>query len=74
MECPEDSAHSQERRLSQGGSDSSKDSSIQSDTSLDSEDSCISVIFIAKPGVAGPGNSQRSTSNSSGSSESPPGE
>ena len=75
MECPEDSAHSQERRMSQGGSDSSKDSSIQSDTSLDSEDSCISVIFIAKPGLTGPGSgqSQRSTSNSSGSSESPPG-
>ena len=73
LDCPEDSAHSQERRLSQGGSDSSKDSSIQSDTSLDSEDSCISVIYIAKPGITGPGQSQRSTSNSSGSSESPPG-
>lgn len=76
LECPDDSAHSQERRLSQGGSDSSKDSSIQSDTSLDSEDSCISVIYIAKPGITGSGSgqSQRSTSNSSGSSESPPGE
>ena len=74
MECPEDLAQSQERRLSQGGSDSSKDSSIQSDTSLDSEDSCVSVIFVAKPGVPNNGHSQRSTSNSSGSSESPPGE
>ena len=77
LECPEDSGHSQERRLSQGGSDSSKDSSIQSDTSLDSEDSCISVIYIAKPGLttgSGSGQSQRSTSNSSGSSESPPGQ
>ena len=75
LECPDDSGHSQERRLSQGGSDSSKDSSIQSDTSLDSEDSCISVIYIAKPGITGSGSgqSQRSTSNSSGSSESPPG-
>ena len=75
LDCPDDSGQSQERRLSQGGSDSSKDSSIQSDTSLDSEDSCISVIYIAKPGITGPGSSQsqRSTSNSSGSSESPPG-
>ncbi len=43
-----------ERKLSKGeaagGSDSSsKDGSIQSDTSLDSEDSCVSVIFIPHP-------------------------
>ncbi len=41
-----------ERKLSRGeaGSDSSsKDGSIQSDTSLDSEDSCVSVIFIPHP-------------------------
>ena len=64
------------RRLSRsegGGSDSSKDGSIQSDTSLDSEDSCVSVIFVPhpedKPALA----CQHSTSNSSESSESPTG-
>ena len=31
------------------GSDSSKDSSLQSDTSVDSEDSCISVIYVPRP-------------------------
>ncbi|XP_012224019.1 uro-adherence factor A [Linepithema humile] len=38
-----------ERRLSrEDGSDSSKDSSLQSDTSVDSEDSIASVIFVPK--------------------------
>ena len=93
MECPsvagDDSVSLVERRLSRGevGSDSSKDSSIQSDTSLDSEDSCISVIFVPHPELkssnataAGADSSkqqspqsQRSTSNSSESSESPTG-
>nr|XP_012142443.1 PREDICTED: uncharacterized protein LOC105662676 isoform X1 [Megachile rotundata]XP_012142444.1 PREDICTED: uncharacterized protein LOC105662676 isoform X1 [Megachile rotundata]XP_012142445.1 PREDICTED: uncharacterized protein LOC105662676 isoform X1 [Megachile rotundata]XP_012142446.1 PREDICTED: uncharacterized protein LOC105662676 isoform X1 [Megachile rotundata]XP_012142447.1 PREDICTED: uncharacterized protein LOC105662676 isoform X1 [Megachile rotundata] len=39
-----------ERRLSrEDGSDSSKDSSLQSDTSVDSEDSFASVIYVPKP-------------------------
>lgn len=39
-----------ERRPSrEDGSDSSKDSSLQSDTSVDSEDSFASVIFVPKP-------------------------
>jgi len=75
--------HVRERKLSRGDASdsSSKDSSIQSDTSLDSEDSCVSVIFIPHPDAAmapavGPppsvtvGRSQRSTSNSSESSDS----
>ncbi|XP_043462164.1 uncharacterized protein LOC122498481 isoform X3 [Leptopilina heterotoma] len=42
-----------ERRLSrEDGSDSSKDSSLQSDTSVDSEDSFASVIYVPKPDVA----------------------
>ncbi|XP_076642912.1 class I SAM-dependent methyltransferase fire dancer isoform X1 [Halictus rubicundus] len=42
-----------ERRLSrEDGSDSSKDSSLQSDTSVDSEDSFASVIFVPKQDVA----------------------
>lgn len=87
MECPDDGIVT-ERRLSQGGSDSSKDSSVQSDTSLDSEDSCISVIFVPKPGdinkspssgdttrkSSSSDKSIRSISNSSGSSDSPTGE
>ena len=41
-----------ERRLSrEDGSDSSKDSSLQSDTSVDSEDSFASVIFVPKHDV-----------------------
>lgn len=41
-----------ERRLSrEDGSDSSKDSSLQSDTSVDSEDSFASVIYVPKPDV-----------------------
>ena len=46
---------------------------MQSDTSLDSEDSCVSVIFV--PGCGSPGgHAHRSTSHSSGSSDSPPGQ
>ncbi|XP_012250628.2 uncharacterized protein LOC105682942 isoform X2 [Athalia rosae] len=42
-------AESAERRLSrEDGSDSSKDSSLQSDTSVDSEDSFASVIYVPK--------------------------
>ncbi|XP_051159468.1 uncharacterized protein LOC127280492 isoform X2 [Leptopilina boulardi] len=41
-----------ERRLSrEDGSDSSKDSSLQSDTSVDSEDSFASVIYVPKQDV-----------------------
>ncbi len=45
------SQYFRERKLSRGGdaSDSSKDGSIQSDTSIDSEDSCVSVIFVPHP-------------------------
>ena len=69
VEIFDDSGQNKDRRLS----DSSKDSSIPSDTSLDSEDSCISVIFVPKPGEQDNNRSisDRSTSNSSGSSESP---
>ncbi|XP_020284752.1 uncharacterized protein LOC109855214 [Pseudomyrmex gracilis] len=53
-----------ERRLSrEDGSDSSKDSSLQSDTSVDSEDSFASVIFVPKPDVAAPAPSASSTVN-----------
>jgi len=59
LECPDTEASSgRERRLSrsEASSDSSsKDSSIQSDTSLDSEDSCISVIFVPHPAGRGSG-------------------
>ncbi|XP_068157265.1 serine-rich adhesin for platelets isoform X1 [Drosophila tropicalis] len=45
-----DSEQGQTRRHSrESGSDSSKDSSLQSDTSIESEDSFASVIFIPKP-------------------------
>lgn len=44
-----------ERRHSkEDGSDSSKDSSLQSDTSVDSEDSFASVIFVPKPDQLSP--------------------
>ncbi|KYN14939.1 Putative methyltransferase KIAA1456 [Trachymyrmex cornetzi] len=44
-----------ERRLSrEDGSDSSKDSSLQSDTSVDSEDSFASVIYVPKQDVTAP--------------------
>lgn len=94
MDCPsgdlvfvEQSAYFRERKLSKGGEasdSSSKDGSIQSDTSLDSEDSCVSVIFVPHPDgkfgltgepvpeLIGKFNTHRkqSTSNSSESSES----
>ncbi|XP_063887365.1 serine/arginine repetitive matrix protein 2-like isoform X2 [Scylla paramamosain] len=52
-------------------SDSSKENSFQSDTSLDSEDSCVSVIFVPKPGQAGTADAdkERHRSVSSESSE-----
>ena len=44
---------SRERRTSrEESSDSSKENSFQSDTSLDSEDSCVSVIFVPKRDAA----------------------
>ncbi|EGI65713.1 PREDICTED: uncharacterized protein LOC105145870 [Acromyrmex echinatior] len=47
-----------ERRLSrEDGSDSSKDSSLQSDTSVDSEDSFASVIYVPKDVTAPPASS-----------------
>ncbi|XP_066592111.1 uncharacterized protein fid [Prorops nasuta] len=47
-----DGVETVERRSSrEDGSDSSKDSSLQSDTSVDSEDSIASVIFVPKPDV-----------------------
>lgn len=53
-----------ERRLSrEDGSDSSKDSSLQSDTSVDSEDSFASVIFVPKQDVAVPASSASSSVN-----------
>ncbi|KAF5301448.1 hypothetical protein FQA39_LY02177 [Lamprigera yunnana] len=46
---------SEERRPSkEDGSDSSKDSSLQSDTSVDSEDSFASVIFVPKTDPTSP--------------------
>ncbi|XP_055851314.1 uncharacterized protein LOC129915682 isoform X2 [Episyrphus balteatus] len=46
----EDQSNNKPRRSSrESGSDSSKDSSFQSDTSIESEDSFASVIFIPKP-------------------------
>ncbi|KAJ4452095.1 hypothetical protein ANN_03611, partial [Periplaneta americana] len=56
-----------ERRHSrEDGSDSSKDSSLQSDTSVDSEDSFASVIFVPKPdpaaGASSPPKSPQPTS------------
>ncbi|XP_047004831.1 serine/arginine repetitive matrix protein 2 [Schistocerca americana] len=48
--CCEASSRPGERRHSrEDGSDSSKDSSLQSDTSVDSEDSFASVIYVPKP-------------------------
>lgn len=59
MDCPggdivivDQAGNIRERKLSRGGEtsdSSSKDGSIQSDTSLDSEDSCVSVIFVPHP-------------------------
>ncbi|TRY73081.1 hypothetical protein TCAL_12909 [Tigriopus californicus] len=88
MDCPggEILVMERERKLSKGeaSDSSSKDGSIQSDTSLDSEDSLVSVIFVPHPenskgSVQGEGEfgeivlkKQRSTSNSSESSDSMP--
>ncbi|XP_031335525.1 uncharacterized protein LOC116165326 isoform X2 [Photinus pyralis] len=50
-----ESASTDERRHSkEDGSDSSKDSSLQSDTSVDSEDSFASVIFVPKTDPTSP--------------------
>jgi hypothetical protein len=55
MDCPSGDlviVEQRERRHSRGDANSdssSKDGSIQSDTSLDSEDSCVSVIFVPHP-------------------------
>ena len=58
MDCPggdivivDQAGNIRERKLSRGeaSDSSSKDGSIQSDTSLDSEDSCVSVIFVPHP-------------------------
>ena len=93
MDCPSGdvvlfgATSERERKLSRGDTSdsSSKDGSIQSDTSIDSEDSCVSVIFVPHPekfapeeGGTAPGTpmaladmlkKQRSTSNSSESSD-----
>ena len=45
---------SERRHSREDGSDSSKDSSLQSDTSVDSEDSFASVIFVPKPDIQQP--------------------
>ena len=92
MDCPggdivilDQSGNMRERKLSRGGEasdSSSKDGSIQSDTSIDSEDSCVSVIFVPHPdgkfGLTGEPQTEmikgnlvaRKQSNSSESSES----
>ena len=66
----------------EGSSDSSsKDSSLQSDTSVDSEDSCVSVIYVPRPdgpeasAMAGPSSlsgTERLRKSSSSSSEGSP--
>jgi hypothetical protein len=48
VEEKKDSATTERRHSKEDGSDSSKDSSLQSDTSVDSEDSFASVIFVPK--------------------------
>ncbi|KAK4886471.1 hypothetical protein RN001_002742, partial [Aquatica leii] len=54
-EKKESGANTEERRHSkEDGSDSSKDSSLQSDTSVDSEDSFASVIFVPKTDPTSP--------------------
>lgn len=45
----EEKKETERRHSREDGSDSSKDSSLQSDTSVDSEDSFASVIFVPKP-------------------------
>lgn len=48
MEEKKDGTTAERRHSKEDGSDSSKDSSLQSDTSVDSEDSFASVIFVPK--------------------------
>ncbi|CAD6991901.1 unnamed protein product [Ceratitis capitata] len=48
-DCSEIKEENARRHSKESGSDSSKDSSLQSDTSVESEDSFASVIFIPKP-------------------------
>ncbi|XP_054725829.1 uncharacterized protein LOC129235814 [Anastrepha obliqua] len=48
-DCHENKEEKARRHSRESGSDSSKDSSLQSDTSIESEDSFASVIFIPKP-------------------------
>lgn len=65
-------ANTGERRHSkEDGSDSSKDSSLQSDTSVDSEDSFASVIFIPKPDPANETSPPTNTSPPTGALSSP---
>lgn len=47
-------ANNERRSSKEDGSDSSKDSSLQSDTSVDSEDSFASVIFVPKSNPMSP--------------------
>ncbi|XP_050083468.1 platelet binding protein GspB isoform X2 [Anopheles aquasalis] len=49
MGSSQDDASKPRRHSRESGSDSSKDSSLQSDTSIESEDSFASVIYIPKP-------------------------
>ncbi|XP_035899352.1 dentin sialophosphoprotein isoform X2 [Anopheles stephensi] len=49
MGSSQDEASKPRRHSRESGSDSSKDSSLQSDTSIESEDSFASVIYIPKP-------------------------
>lgn len=46
---PGDNADKPRRRSRESGSDSSKESSLQSDTSIESEDSFASVIYVPRP-------------------------
>lgn len=53
-ENKKDAPAGERRHSKEDGSDSSKDSSLQSDTSVDSEDSFASVIFVPKPDPLSP--------------------
>ena len=73
MNCPSGEIIYVERERKLSASDSSKEGSITSDTSIDSEDSCVSVIFVPHPEkskLEEAAKKQRSTSNSSESSDS----
>ncbi|XP_046395704.1 uncharacterized protein LOC124162967 [Ischnura elegans] len=59
-----DGAGKERRHSREEGSDSSKDSSLQSDTSVDSEDSFASVIFVPKPDGTNQGNAAGTSNNS----------